>query len=108
MADGPPEEETLDRLEQRIHEVLELTTKLANPASFVIGYPAWPDMSCWKKLRSSKYLVYHVKNCPIVRHLGHLSLFILQNERGKEKWPVTPAVEARLNSTFGVVGLQRI
>ena len=102
MADGPPEEETLDRLEKRIHEVLELSTKLDNPTSFVIGYPAWEDMSCWKNLRNSKYLVYHVKNCAIVRHLGRLSLFILQNERGKEQWPVTPVLEARLNSTFGV------
>jgi hypothetical protein len=102
MADGPPEEETLDRLEKRIHEVLELTTKLDNPTSFVIGYPAWEDMSCWKNLRNSKYLVYHVKNCAIVHHLGRLSLFILQNERGKEQWPVTPVLEARLNSTFRV------
>jgi len=102
MADGPPEEETLARLEKRIHEVLEQTSKLDKPTSFVVGYPAWEDMSCWKNLQNSKYLVFHVKNCLIEKHLGHLSLFILQNDRGKEQWPVTPDIKTRLNSVFGV------
>jgi len=108
MADGPPEEETLARLEKRIHEVLEQTSKLDKPTSFVVGYPAWKDMSCWKNLKNSKYLVFHVKNCHtdkrlgVVHHLGNMSLFILQNDRGKKQWPVTSDVKARLNSVFGV------
>jgi hypothetical protein len=100
MADGPPVEETLELLERRIHKVLEQNT---NPTSFVVGYPPWRDMDCWKNLRNSKYLVFHLDNC-IVDHFGHMSLFILQNTNGRETWPVTPAIKMKLRHSFGIIG----
>lgn len=100
MADGPPVEETLELLEKRIHKVIEQNT---NPTSFVVGYPPWRDMNCWKNLINSKYLVFHLDNCR-VDHFGHMSLFILQNKNGKGTWPVTPAIQMKLKSSLGVIG----
>jgi len=97
MADGPPVEETLELLERRIHAILGRNT---NPTSFVVGYPPWRDMDCWKNLKQSKYLVFHLDNCT-VDHFGHMSLFILQNENGKKQWPVTEAIQMKLISSLG-------
>lgn len=100
MADGPPVEETLELLERRIHAILGQNT---NPTSFVVGYPPWRNMDCWKNLKNSKYLVFHLDNCT-VDHFGHMSLFILQNKNGKKRWSVTPEIRMKLERSLGVIG----
>jgi hypothetical protein len=99
MANGPPVEETLEVLEKRIREVLEQNTQ---PTSFIVGSPNWPDMLSWKNLKASRYLVFHLNECTVY-NFGKMSLFILQNEAGRQKWPVTAESRAKLKKSFRVV-----
>lgn len=104
MANGPPVEEILEALETRIVEVLEQNTE---PTSFIVCCPNWPDMLCWKSLEHSPYLVFHLNECRAYIH-GKLLFFVLQNEAGRKKWPVTAEIRAKLKKSFQKDMIQHI
>ena len=100
MSNGPILEESLELIQERIHFILKNTTKAT---SFLVGYPIWKDHVGWKLLYGSPYLKYFL-DIPTSFHgdtkIKEMSLFILQNEEGSKKWPVTPEKIKKLRESF--------
>lgn len=102
MANGPLLEETLDVLQERILSILEKTTQ---PTSFLVGFAPWPDSVSYQNLKNSKYCKFYfcIQNTNSrdpKRGIHRMSLFILQNEDGNYKWPVTDYKIQKLKQTF--------
>jgi phosphorylated CTD-interacting factor 1 len=102
MANGPLLEETLDLLQERILHILK---KTKHPTSFLVGFPPWPDSTSYQNLKNSNYCKFYTSivdtnHLDVKRGIHRMSLFILQNEGGSEKWTVTDDKIQNLKRTF--------
>ena len=101
----------------KMHRLLQ---KATGPMSFAVIVPAWTDEESWMSLCASPYLTHE----PIVIQASdhsyadgsgyrradwdgrarpapfNTAVFFLQNEKGKEKWPLNESTEASLRQAF--------
>lgn len=97
MADGPPVEESLEKMANQVLAILSRNEARGAATSFVVGVPVWTDTVFWNLLHTSKWLVFCLK-CTKVYNNGKMSLFILQNSAGRARWSVTNGIKQQLGT----------
>ena len=115
---NPPFVDTLIRkMALKMDLLLSTSKKQKKPLSFVVIIPEWDQTNGWKTLANSKHLRNHIviqqRDHGYTEGAQHLlnktrfriatfntSIFILQNKRGKKKWPVTNEFIEELKNSF--------
>jgi phosphorylated CTD-interacting factor 1 len=115
---NPPFVDTLiQKMALKMDMLLSTSKKQKKSLSFVVIIPEWDQTSGWKTLANSKYLRNHIviqqRDHGYTEGAQHLlnktrfriatfntSIFILQNKRGKKKWPVTNEFIEELKNSF--------
>ena len=122
----------IERMCHRMHHFLMMSNNEDDGADedgsialmFVIFVPAWSESSGWKTISSSSYLTRHVllsqkddvhyyaEGTQHRRALGDkgthriasfdTSVFFLQNDAAKDKWPIGDADESKLKTAFAM------
>jgi len=113
-ANPPFVEESMQLMADQIHQTLEDNAEVAT--SFVVVVPCWTDERGHEMLRESRFLRKHIildksqhsyrsgaQHTSIQQYHDagfRTSLFIVQNDAGAGKWPVTAQAVTRLEESF--------
>ena len=115
---NPPFVDTLiQKMALKMNSLLSISKKKKKTLSFVVIIPEWDHTTGWNTLKNSKYLRNHIviqqRDHGYTEGAQHLlnksrfriatfntSVFILQNKRGKKKWPITDEFIEELKNSF--------